>query len=195
MITKYVNNNNSLARTNQIDIRRTNSKPKRSSASRMLLIIAVSFMFAFLLISLSSNSVSSNSVVAVPGTDSGGQEEYVFNTQKLNSTKDSGRVILERNIATATGAALILEDTPQGKLLGRRGAVTDARRNLLVLRQKLLKDPNFNEKNSKTNNISGVIAGTVIHSERIKDNVYILQVDIPLSKLMEGDIKIEIEQN
>jgi hypothetical protein len=188
MIVKYVKNNNGLDMVNKIDIIRVNRRPKRGSNFRMLLFLCMCIIFAFLLISFSSDSV-----VAVSGTITGEQEDNVRDMQMFLAMQDSGRILLEQNVATASGAAIIPEDTAQGKLLGRRGALTDARRNLLVLRQKLIEDPDFSVKKVKRNIVSGIIAGVVIHSEVVKNNVYILQVDVPLDKLMEGEIDIDID--
>ncbi|MCL1875451.1 MAG: hypothetical protein FWF87_04230 [Synergistaceae bacterium] len=179
MINKYFNNGN-------IDIMNAERAPGVNT-SRWLLFLALSITLAFLLISFSSASV-----LAAPEI-SEEQEELASDITGLHRTKNSGRVLWELNIATASGVARIPEDTPQGRLLGRRGALTDARRNLLILRKKLLKDPNFDGENAKKNSVSGKIAGVVIHSERINNNLYFLQVDIPLDKLMEGVVEIEIE--
>jgi hypothetical protein len=190
MIVKNVNNNNCLDRvkTNQIDIVRENVRPVRTNVFSLFLILFISIVFAFALISLSSESV-----VAVPGINTEEHKASAPYTQKLYGTQGSGRVLWEQNIATAAGVGRIPDDSAQGKLLGRRGALTDARRNLLILRQKLLNDDRFSEKDIKRYKISGKIAGVVIHSERIKNNLYFLQVDIPLDKLMEGEVEIDIE--
>lgn len=187
MIIKYINNSNSMDKTNITDIMNVNRRPCFNISLRFLF-LALSFTIAFLLISFSSDTVA-----AAPEVYSEEQDEIIPDLQRHHRTKNSGHVLWELNIATATGVARIPEDTPQGRLLGRRGALTDARRNLLILRKKLLKDPNFDGENVKRNNVSGKIAGVVIHSERINKNLYILQVDIPLDKLMEGEIEIEIE--
>jgi hypothetical protein len=184
MIVKY-DNNSSLDRVNQIDVARLNKSPNKANLFRPFLILMFSIAFAFLLISLSTDSV-----VAVSEIKTGEQKNNLASV-KPNNTQSSGRVIWEQNIATASGVGRITENTAQGKLLGRRGALTDARRNLLILREKLLNDPKFSEKDIKKNNVSGRIAGTVIHSEKIRNNLYFLQVDIPLNKLLEGDIGIE----
>ena len=190
MTPRSINNSKSLDRvkTNQLDIVRKNIRPVGTNLYSLMLILLISIVFAFTLISLSSESV-----IAVPGINA---EEHKANsqyTQKLYGTQGSGRVLWEQNIATAAGVGKIPDDTAQGKLLGRRAALTDARRNLLILRQKLLNDDRFSEKDIKKFKVSGRIAGVVIHSERIKNNLYFLQVDIPLDKLMEGEIEIDIE--
>jgi hypothetical protein len=80
------------------------------------------------------------------------------------------------------GIGRILEDTDQGKLLARRAALTDARRNLLELRQKLLGDPVF----KSGSRLSGPIAAPDVHSEGIEDDLYFLEIDVPLDSLLEA---------
>jgi len=188
MIVKYNNvNGNHLDRVNQIDIanKRIFHKNKGANILRLLFIFLLSITFAFVLISLSSDSV-----VATPDLINEQQRKNDSYTKELYSTQNSGRVLRDRNIATALGVGRIMEDTPQGMLLGRRGALTDARRNLLILRQKLLSEQKSGRKDTRQS-VSGKIAGVVIHSERVVNNLYFLQVDIPLDKLMEGVIEIE----
>ena len=134
---------------------------------------------AFVLISLSTESVANSEF------SNERQVESATFIKELSKTQNSGRVLWEQNIATATGVGRIMEDTPRGRLLGRRGALTDAKRNLLILRQKLLKKNELNEEGTNWYNVSGKLAGVVIHSKRVENNLYFLQVDIPLDKLME----------
>jgi hypothetical protein len=177
-------NNLNIAKTNQIETARENRKPYGFSISSIL-ILFISIAFAFALIYLSSE------YVVIPETNAAEKSINAPDMQMLYGTQSSGRVLWDQSIATAAGVGRILEDTAQGRLLGRRGALTDARRNLLILRQKLLNDPNFSSRKYK---ISGNIAGVVIYNEKIKNNLYFLQVDIPLDKLMEGEIEIEIDE-
>jgi len=185
MIIRHVNNGKNLdiVKANQTDVVRENRKPYGFNISSML-ILFISISFAFALVYLSSE------YVVVPELIAGERNISAPDMQMLYGTQSSGRVLWDQNIATAAGVGRIPDDTAQGRLLGRRAALTDARRNLLILRQKLLNDTNFNSKRYK---ISGNIAGVVIHSEKIKNSLYFLQVDIPLDKLMEGEIDIEIE--
>ena len=114
--------------------------------------------------------------------------EGYANVQELVKTQDSGRVVFG-DTATASGVGRITEDTARGRLLGRRAALTDARRNLLILRQKLLRE--YGVPGSGTRRVSGRVAGVKVHSERIVDGLYFLQVDMPLDKLMEGVVEFE----
>jgi len=171
-----------LAIVNQIDIV-NNRKGYSIGYKNIKPIISLMFsiVFAFALISLSSDSV-----VATPELRNAGDAE--FNIQELYNTQNSGRIIREKNIATATGVGRILDDTVQSRLLGRRAALLDARRNLLILRASLLEERRA--VGNGTHGVSGRIAGVRIHSERVKDGLYFLQVDIPLDELMEGEIEI-----
>ena len=152
-------------------------KRSKGIGIKPFLTFALSIVLAFLLV-----SISYDSVVAVSGPTT--EENVDFNVSELYGTQNSGRVVRELNIATAAGVGRITEDTPQGRLLGRRAALTDARRNLLVLRQELLRQ-------GQRHSVSGRIAGVRIHSERVVNDLYFLQVDIPLDELMEGVIGIE----
>ena len=103
----------------------------------------------------------------------------------LPETLRSGLLLREQGLATADGVGRIPEDTAQGRLLARRAALTDARRNLLLLRQKLV-DGKFDPRY-----VSGRIAEVSIHSERVEGDLYFLKVDVPLDRLMKGDVPIE----
>lgn len=104
---------------------------------------------------------------------------------RIPETVNSGLLLREQGIATAEGVGRIPEDTAQGRLLGRRAALTDARRNLLVLRQKLL-DGKFDVRS-----VSGKIAEVRIYSEKTDGALYYLKVDVPLYRLMKGDVPVE----
>jgi hypothetical protein len=97
-------------------------------------------------------------------------------------TRNFARVYAAENRAVASGVGRIPENTAQGKLMGRRAALTDARRNLLVLRQKLLGDSVFN---AKSRGVSGRVVVSKIHSERIEGNLYFLEVDAQLDELLD----------
>ena len=106
-------------------------------------------------------------------------------SMKLPETMHSGYLLREQEIATAEGVGRIPEDTAQGRLLGRRAALIDARRNLLLLRQKLL------EGKFDARSVSGKIAEVRIHSEKTDGGLYFLKVDVPLNSLMKGDVPVE----
>ena len=168
--------------------RNSNRKRSRVVYTRLFLSITLGTALVFLLVSFSSNSVTAISELKTEGETAGNAD---FNLQELYGARSSARVVRERNIATADGVGRIMENTPQGRLLGRRGALTDARRNLLILRMELLREHRAGRYNAEGHSVSGNIAGVRIHSERVVNNLYFLQVDIPLDKLMEGAIEIE----
>lgn len=103
----------------------------------------------------------------------------------LPETLRSGRLLVESGLATADGVGRIHEDTAQGRLLARRAALTDARRNLLLLRQKIV------EGKFDPSSVSGRIAEVRIHSEKTEGDLYFLKVDVPLDRLMKGDVPVE----
>ncbi|MDR1873863.1 MAG: hypothetical protein LBQ90_02455 [Synergistaceae bacterium] len=102
----------------------------------------------------------------------------------VEKTRDSG--VIYNNVSgsrvVVSGTGRISENTAQGRLLARRAALTDARRNLLVLRQKLLKDPRFKS--------SGAVSGTLvapsqaIRSERVEGGLFFLELDVRLDELL-----------
>ena len=151
---------------------------ERGIGVKILLTFICGIALAFVL-SLSNYSIANSEF------DIENQAKNGIPRKELLKTKNSGRVLQEQNIATATGVGRIMEDTAQGRLLGRRGALTDARRNLLILRQKLLKTNRHGVEGTNLNNVSGKVSGVVIHSNKVIGNLYYLQVDIPLDKLME----------
>ena len=153
--------------------------------SRLYFIFALGVVFAFVLISLLSDSATTSEL------KSEGHEKADYYMEELYKTRNSGHVLRGQNIATATGVSRIMEDTPQGRLLGRRGALTDARRNLLILREKILKGRKYNFEDRIGQSVSGKIAGVIIHSERVVNDLYFLQVDISLDKLVEGLIEVD----
>ena len=181
MIVRYVDRRH-LAKVNQIYVRNERGFNNKRVNTKFILSFVFSIVFALLLISLSSDSVTAVSELQ-------NVRNAEFNMRELYSTQDSGRVVRDRNIATAAGAGRIREDTAQGRLLGRRAALTDARRNLLILRQKLLREHGAGVDGRHS--VSGKIAGVRIHSERVVNDIYFLQVDVPLDELMEGVIEIE----
>jgi len=155
-------------------------KKNKGFGIRLLLSVALSVAIAFLLVFFSSDSF-----VATAMFKTGARNDA--NIHEFYRTQDSG--VVQGNIATAAGVGRITEDTAQGRLLGRRAALTDARRNLLILRQKLLRE--YGVPGSGTRRVSGRVAGVKVHSERIVDGLYFLQVDMPLDKFMEGVVEFE----
>lgn len=88
----------------------------------------------------------------------------------------------EANRVTATGRGRLVGSGAQGRLLARRAAVTDARRNLLLLRERLLTvDPTATRRGST---VSGRVRATAIRSERTEGAFYLLELEMPLDELL-----------
>ncbi|MDR1977191.1 MAG: hypothetical protein LBQ42_00485 [Synergistaceae bacterium] len=104
-------------------------------------------------------------------------------------TRDSTKVYMTENRVSTSGVGRILEDTAQGKLLARRAALVDARRNLLELRQKLLGEPilKFGSRS-----VSGHIVAPNIRSERTKGDLYFIELDVQLEELLKTDLDEEV---
>ncbi|MDR3230932.1 MAG: hypothetical protein LBT65_05800 [Synergistaceae bacterium] len=89
------------------------------------------------------------------------------------------------NRVSASGRGRIAENTPQGRLLARRAALTDARRNLLLMRQNYLNDP----KSRGVRSVSGRLAAPSqkIREERVAGDFYLLEIDVRLDELLRTD--------
>ena len=91
------------------------------------------------------------------------------------------------NIIRATGVGRIMEDSAQGRLLGRRAAITDARRKLLIQRQQLAGDPGLKMTHGTTN-VSGFLFGTQrITSEGVRNGIYFVEIEMRLSELLHSE--------
>ena len=86
------------------------------------------------------------------------------------------------NRLTVTGRGRITQSDAQGKALARRAALTDARRNVLLLREELLGN---NASREKLKRISGRVIAPKIHSERTEGSFYLLEIDAPLNGLLQ----------
>jgi hypothetical protein len=104
-------------------------------------------------------------------------------------TRDSTKVYMAENRVSTSGVGRIGEDTARGRALARRAALTDARRNLLELRQKLLGDPIFKFE-SRT--VSGRIIAPDIRSERVEGDFYHIDIDVELEELLKTDLNEEV---
>lgn len=86
------------------------------------------------------------------------------------------------NRLTVTGRGRITQSDAQGKALARRAALTDARRNVLLLREELLGN---NASRQKLQRISGRVVAPKVHSERTEGSFYLLEIDAPLNGLLQ----------
>ena len=116
---------------------------------------------------------------------SGGEQTRPDTNDLKTMTVDSGKAYQKGNFAVASGVGRIREDTAQERLLARRAALLDARRNLLVLRRKLLED-----SRSAPVSLSGHVAAHKVSAERVEGNLYFLEVEVPLDELLKADFTI-----
>jgi hypothetical protein len=102
----------------------------------------------------------------------------------LAESRNSTYVRVDGKGVVASGAARITEDTAQGRLLARRGALADARRNLLLLRQELLERP---ELKAGLRRISGHVGRHVVRSERVDGGLYRVEIEISVEEWLSSD--------
>jgi hypothetical protein len=96
-----------------------------------------------------------------------------------------GEISLSGGNIIAVGNGKISAGTAQGKLLARRAALTDARRNLLTLKQAALRGPGYD---GPGNSVSGRIGAHRVTSERVSDGIYKIEVEMPLYDLLYFDL-------
>ena len=111
------------------------------------------------------------------------EAELARRLEKLGMPKGSVGIDIASNRVWASGVGRIADDTAQEKILARRAALLDARRNLLALRQELQKT------NYKSGFVSGRITGKTqtINSERTEGGLYFLEVEMSIDELMRTD--------
>ena len=116
------------------------------------------------------------------------EAELARRMEKLGIPKGSIGFDIASNRAWASGVGRIADDTPQERLLARRAALLDARRNLIALRQELQRTSNF-----KSGFVSGRITGKTqtINAERIDGGLYFLEVEMSIDELMRTDFDEE----
>jgi len=103
---------------------------------------------------------------------------------KVRMVEAEAKIETYDNKISATGVGRVEDDTAQGKLLGRRAALTDARRKLLAQRQKFLGDPRFQSSHGTTT-LSGFLTGTQkIKSEGVRGGIYFVEVEMNLNDLL-----------
>ena len=99
----------------------------------------------------------------------------------LQMTEESLYADWQENRAFVRGVGRVVQDTAQGRLLARRGALTDARRGLLSLRQRILADP---ELRGRALWLAGPVPPVRVLSERIEGGLYFIEVETALSRLL-----------
>ena len=96
-------------------------------------------------------------------------------------TEESLYADWQGNRAFVQGVGRVVQNTAQGRLLARRAALTDARRGLLLLRRRILADP---ELRARALWLAGPVPPVRILSERIEGGLYFLEVETALSRLL-----------
>ena len=99
----------------------------------------------------------------------------------LQMTEESLYADWQENRAFVRGVGRVVQDTAQGRLLARRSALTDARRGLLSLRQRILADP---ELRGRALWLAGPVPPVRILSEKIEGGLYFIEVETALSRLL-----------
>ena len=99
----------------------------------------------------------------------------------LRMTEESLYADWQGNRAFVQGVGRVVQNTAQGRLLARRAALTDARRGLLLLRHRILADP---ELRGRALWLAGPVPPVRILSERIEGGLYFLEVETALSRLL-----------
>ncbi|MDR3280981.1 MAG: hypothetical protein LBT23_10745 [Synergistaceae bacterium] len=84
---------------------------------------------------------------------------------------DLGKSPKQARVITASGVGRITEDNQYGRIMARRAALTDARRNLLIEAQKLL-----GTYDGKNKNVSGRVGPHSITSEKIEGAYYKVEI-------------------
>ncbi len=85
-------------------------------------------------------------------------------------------------MAVVTGRGRIVGDDAQSRALARRAALTDARRNFLVLRERLVQGDSYAQRRRSV--VSGIVRASEVHSERIEGSFYLLELDVSLNDLL-----------
>ena len=99
----------------------------------------------------------------------------------LRMTEESLYADWQENRAFVRGVGRVVQSTAQGRLLARRAALTDARRGLLSLRQRILADP---ELRGRALWLAGPVPPVRILTERIEGGLYFIEVETALSRLL-----------
>lgn len=99
----------------------------------------------------------------------------------LQMTEESLYADWQENRAFVRGVGRVVQNTAQGRLLARRAALTDARRGLLSLRQRILADP---ELRGRALWLAGPVPPVRILTERIEGGLYFIEVETALYRLL-----------
>ena len=104
-------------------------------------------------------------------------------SELLQMTQESLRADWQNNTAYVRGVGRIADpDDSQSLFLARRAALTDARRGLLSLRKKILSSKT--RKNFSSSRLSGYVPPLRLLSESMSDELYFVEVEAELSRLL-----------
>ena len=104
--------------------------------------------------------------------------------RKLAAKREySGKIRVTDSGIVAAGIGRIEPNTAQGRLLARRAALADARRNLLTLR----KDFGGESAPSGSRSISGSIGRHGVSSESVEGNFYKLELEMSFEDWLSSD--------
>lgn len=109
--------------------------------------------------------------------------EIMQSSARTRMTATEAKIDTYGNRISVTGVGRVADDTAQGRLLGRRAAITDARRKLLIQRQRLIGDPRF-QTNRGATGVSGFLTGTqTVKGERVRNGVYSVEMEMRIDEL------------
>ncbi|GHV30315.1 hypothetical protein FACS1894167_10950 [Synergistales bacterium] len=126
---------------------------------------------------LAGIGVFSYSRVSMGMTERQRQETAPVSKDSAAKEDDKEKAYVTDHSIIAYGTAPIRNNTAQGRALARRAAVTDARRNILLLRPNMRNSSFFSGVNA-----SGSIGAHGIRSERAEGNMYKVEIEMPLGK-------------
>lgn len=107
----------------------------------------------------------------------------------LDMTLSSFHADVEQNIAYARGVARITEESAKGYWLARRGALADARRALLLLKERIANESDYNSLDYENEVIlSGKVPPIKLLSETVQDGLYFVEVEARLNDLLNDDV-------
>ena len=121
---------------------------------------------------------------ALPGLVGRPSEDVRTVVGKLAARREyAGKIHVTASGIVAAGVGRIEPNTAQGRLLARRAALADARRNLLALR----KDFEGESAPSASRSISGSIGRHGVSSEGVEGNLYKLELEMSFEDWLSPD--------
>ena len=172
---------------NPINERTTGKKSRR--AKKRLIFSTVLFVSVLLGTCLFLGSVVLPNVTdsTPPNADRASEPTFFKRNSETRIREAEAETRTYGNRISVTGVGRVMDDTAQSKLLGRRAAITDARRKLLIQRQKLIGNPSLQESRGTTS-VSGFLSGAQrITNEGVRGDIYFVEVEMSLGGLLHSD--------